>query len=55
MIEVFGIEVEKKELEQWMDELHKEWESLDEWDKEYYDDFDEFADMRLHSKVWSEE
>jgi len=55
MVEVYGVDVEKAEFEQWMEELHAKWELFDEWEKDCYDDEEEFIEMELHSKVYSED
>lgn len=55
MVEVYGVDVKKEQFDQWMGELHAEWELLDEWDKEYYEDEEDFIGMELHSKVYSED
>ena len=55
MVEVFGVMVEKAQCDQWLEELHAEWELLDEWDKDCYDDEEDFIDLKLHSKVYSED
>ncbi len=45
----------EKELELTKEEImeyQKEWKKMDDYDKDYYDDFEEFVEMKEHEKSY---
>jgi hypothetical protein len=52
MVEVFGMMMEEKEYESMMSTLKVMWEA--EEDKDYYDDFDEFIELKVHQFIYPE-
>ena len=52
MVEVLGMMMEEKEYESMMSALKVMWEA--EEDKDYYDDFDEFVELKIHQFIYPE-
>lgn len=52
MVEVLGMMMEEKEYEFMMSALKAMWEA--EEDKDYYDDFDEFVELKIHQFIYPE-
>ena len=55
MVEVMGMVMEQTKFDALMEKLTQKWETMDEWDKDYYEDFEDFVEMELHSHLYSEE
>lgn len=53
--EVYGVMVEVEQYQEKVAELHRQWEEMDESERDYYDDYEEYEEMELHAWVYGEE
>ena len=55
LVQVFDFEMEQAQYEEWVAELKAEWEAMDEEDREWYDDYEDFEYERMHAECYSED
>lgn len=55
MIEVMGIMMYEADLEEVLAQAQAEWEVMDEWDRDWYEDYEEYVDSVLHAHLYSED
>lgn len=52
MIEIMGMYMKRAEYEFIKAQAKKEWNNMDNWDKEIYDDFEDFEYMFIHDCLY---
>lgn len=55
MIEVMGMMMYEADLEEVLAQAQAEWEVMDEWDRDWYEDYEEYVDSVLHAHLYSED
>ena len=53
-MKIFGVDVEAEELKAMVTKIAEQWEQMDEYDREWYDDYSEFEEMQLHDILFPE-
>ena len=54
-VEVFDYVMEVEEYKAKVAEFEADWKALDEEEREWYDDFEEYVDDRFHAEMYSED
>ena len=55
MIEVMGVAMEQFELDEMIAQITQTWNDMEEWERECYDDFEDYEYITLHSYLYSDE
>ena len=55
MVDVLGMMMYEADYEALQARIVAEWEAMDEWDREYYEDFEDFEYLSMHRELYSED
>ena len=53
-MKIFGVDVEEQEFKVMVAKIAEQWKQMDEYDKEWYDDYSEFEEIQLHNTLFPE-
>lgn len=54
-VEVYDFLFTEAQYEAMVAEVSAEWAEMDEWDRSYYDSFEEFLDLSLHARCYPDD